>query len=57
MKVKFSEGPDALNIPACGVIAERGKEVEVPDEIGKSLITQGWSEVGKSSPKPNKETK
>lgn len=57
MKVKFEEGPEALNIPACGVIAERGKEVDVPDDIGKKLLDQGWSEAGKSTPKPNKETK
>jgi hypothetical protein len=49
MKVQYDEGPDALNVPACGVIAQRGEAVDVPDEIGESLIEQGWKQVGKSS--------
>jgi hypothetical protein len=55
MKVQYDEGPDALNVPACGVIAQRGEAVDVPDEIGKSLIEQGWKQAGKSKPEPKKE--
>jgi hypothetical protein len=53
MKVKYTEGSDALTITACGVIAERDKPVEVPAEIGKQLINQGWVEVSPAK----KETK
>jgi hypothetical protein len=58
MKVQFNEGPESLLISACGVIAQRGESVEVPEEIGKQLIEQGWSQSGKSKPepKPTKET-
>lgn len=54
MKVKFTSGPDALNVPAAGVIAERDKVVEVPDEIGKKLIEQGWVEAGSTNKKETK---
>jgi hypothetical protein len=51
MKVQYEEGPESLLIARAGVVAERGQAVEVPDEIGKLLLTQGWSQVGKSTPK------
>ena len=50
MKVRYTEGPDELVIAAIGVKAKRGEAVEVPNEIGKSLIEQGWENV-KSTPK------
>lgn len=50
MKVQYEEGPDSLLIAECGVIAERGEVVEVPNEIGKKLIDQGvFKQVGKTS--------
>jgi hypothetical protein len=51
MKVQYDEGPESQLIRHAGVIAERGQAVEVPDDIGKQLLTQGWSQVGKSTPK------
>lgn len=51
MKVQYDEGVESLVISACGVIATRGEAVEVPDEIGKQLVVQGWVEVGKSKSK------
>jgi len=54
MKVKFTEGPEALNVPAAGVVAERDQAVEVPDEIGKNLIKQGWVEAGSTAKKESK---
>lgn len=48
MKVRYTEGPDALELADAGVIAERGEAVEVPDEVGERLLEQGFEEVGKS---------
>jgi hypothetical protein len=54
VKVRYTDGPDSLVIAAIGVEAKRGEAVEVPTEIGESLVEQGWSEV-KSTSKPKKE--
>lgn len=51
MKVRYTEGPETLLIAAVGVEAERGKAVEVPTEIGESLVEQGWESVKSSSTK------
>jgi hypothetical protein len=41
MRVTY-EGPhDAVEIPAAGLTVARGETVEVPDEIGASLLRQG----------------
>lgn len=55
MKVRYTEGPDALVIAKIGVKAERGEAVEVPTEIGETLVEQGWDAV-KSTSSKKKET-
>jgi len=57
MKVKFTEGPTALTVDEVGRV-ERGKTVEVSEELGKQLLEQGWSRVGaKKSPAKKKSSK
>lgn len=51
MKVRYTDGPDSLVIAAIGVEAKRGEAVEVPTEIGESLVEQGWSEVKSTAKK------
>lgn len=50
MKVRYTEGPDALVIAAIGVEAKRDEVVEVPTEVGEALVDQGW-EASKSTAK------
>lgn len=53
MKVLYEEGPRALMVPAAGgVTARRGEAIDVPDEIGKQLLAQGWKQADKSAVKP-----
>jgi hypothetical protein len=54
VKVRYTEGPESLVIAAIGVEVKRGETVEVPVEVGESLVDQGW-ETTKSTKK--KETK
>ena len=51
MKVRYTEGPESLLIAEVGVEVERGDAVEVPSEVGKKLVDQGWTEV-KTTTKP-----
>lgn len=51
MKVCYSEGPDALTVPAAGVVAQRGQAVDVPAEVGKQLLEQGWEKADKAASK------
>jgi hypothetical protein len=39
------EGRVALEVPSAGVIAAPGEPVEVPADIGRSLVAQGWRRV------------
>jgi hypothetical protein len=39
--VVYSGPTDAVEVPAANCIAVRGEPVEVPDEVGASLIEQG----------------
>lgn len=51
MKVRYTDGPESLVIAAIGVEVNRGESVEVPSEIGESLVEQGWTEVKSTSKK------
>jgi hypothetical protein len=51
MKVRYEEGPESLLIAEVGVQAERGEAVEVPNEVGEKLVSQGWTEVKTNSKK------
>ena len=46
MKIKFVV--DGLEIAGFG-IAEKGKEIEVPDVVGKSLVNEGIAKEVKAS--------
>lgn len=46
MKVTCPEHFDALEIPVLGVTVAGGEEIDVPAEIGRSLVAQGWWEHG-----------
>jgi hypothetical protein len=46
MKIKFIV--DGLEIAGFG-IAEKGKEIEVPDVVGKSLVNEGIAKEVKAS--------
>ncbi|PWK81731.1 hypothetical protein C8D88_116143 [Lentzea atacamensis] len=51
MLVVYGGPTDAVEVPAANCVAVRGEPVEVPDEVGKSLLEQDtWSEV-KAKPK------
>lgn len=54
MKVQFNDGPAAVTVnDVPGLVAERGKPVDVPDRVGKQLLEQGWvtpSAVRKPAP-------
>ena len=51
MKVKYAEGSVALAVPVVGRV-ERGETVEVPDEMGRQLVNQGWQEIKPASSSP-----
>lgn len=55
MRVKFTEGPDALEIAELRQVVQRGEAVDVPNEVGKKLIDQGWEKAKASSPGVKKE--
>jgi hypothetical protein len=42
------DGPhDAVEVPAAGVVAERGKAVEVADDVAADLLEQDtWKKAG-----------
>ncbi len=45
MLVVYGGPIDAVEVPAANCIAVRGEPVEVPDEVGKSLLEQDtWTE-------------
>jgi hypothetical protein len=53
--VVYSGPIDAVEVPAANCIAVRGEPIEVPDEVGKSLLEQDtWSE---SKPKKTESKK
>lgn len=41
MRVVYKGPIDAVEVPAANCIAVRGEPIEVPDEVGVSLIEQG----------------
>lgn len=50
MRVTYSGPFEAVEVPALGVVIERGSATEVPDDIGKSLCKQNdWKESGRKS--------
>lgn len=49
MKLVYDGPHDAVEVPAAGVVAERGKPVEIPDDI---TIVVGVTEPEKGEPKP-----
>lgn len=53
MRVQYVGGHLEVEVAATGHVAKRnGDPIDVPDEVGQSLIEQDtWSEV-KDSPKP-----
>lgn len=48
MKVKYEGRADAVYVE--GVVADRGVEVDVPDDVAAGLLEQGWSKVASSKP-------
>ena len=49
----YLDGPEAVLIPALGVVAERGVPIEVDDEtVAADLVAQGWV-----TPKASKSSK
>lgn len=50
MKVRYDEGPDEVEIAELRLIVGRGEAVEVPTELGKQLVKQGWEEAKQSKP-------
>ena len=51
MKVRYKDGPAALQVAGVAEVVNRGEAVEVDPEIGKQLVAQGWEQVGKSNAK------
>lgn len=51
MKVRYTEGPESRVIPAARAVAERGEWVDLPDELAKGLLAQGWEQQKQSPPK------
>jgi hypothetical protein len=50
MKVQFDDGPAARDIAATGQTVKRGEPADVPDDVGKQLLEQGWVEPGTRKP-------
>jgi hypothetical protein len=44
MKVKYEHGLAEVVVVGVGPVP-RNQEVEVPDDLGRVLVTQGWVEV------------
>lgn len=45
-------GPfDQVEVPAAGVVADKGIPVEVPEPHAQSLLQQGWKPVSKPKKK------
>lgn len=39
-RITYTGPHDEVEIPSAGVVCKRGESVEVPDELGKSLLEQ-----------------
>jgi len=52
MRVVYPGPIDAVEIAATGQIVRCGETVEVPDDIGKSLVSQGWGKQAKKKAEP-----
>jgi Mg-chelatase subunit ChlI len=52
MKVKYTDGPAAVNVAGVGRV-ERNHSVDVDKEQGERLLEQGWKKVGGSSSSGN----
>jgi hypothetical protein len=51
MKIRYTEGPDELSVAPAGkpgFTATRGEWVEVDNDVGKSLLAQGWEAESKA---------
>ena len=47
MKLTYTGPHDEVEIPSAGVVCKRGESVEVPEELGASLLEQAdnWQPV------------
>ncbi len=59
MRVRFAEGEDELQLEVEGqrLSVKRGEAVDVPNEVGKRLLEQGWEEAKQSKPGVKSEEK
>ena len=53
MRVTYLGPFDAVEIAATGQIAKQGHAVDVPEDVGKSLVEQGWKLAKKPAKKEN----
>lgn len=42
MRLTYPGPHAAVDVPTLGLRVERGAQVEVPDDVGASLVEQGW---------------
>jgi len=45
MRISYPGPHRAVHVPALGLVVERGQVVDVPDEVARPLLTQGWAEA------------
>lgn len=57
MKVLYEDGSPELVIAETGTSAERGVAVEVPDDLGATLVKQGPWKAAKEAHSHKKDTK
>lgn len=48
MQVTYPGPFEAVEIPTLGVTVAKGKSITVSDEVGESLIAQGWTPARKA---------
>ena len=51
MRVTYQGPFDAVEIAATGQIAKQGQPVDVPKDVGESLVEQGWKLAKKPAKK------
>jgi len=54
VKLTYTGPYDEVEIPSAGVVCKRGETVDVPDELGKSLLEQADNWRAKAGPKTDK---
>jgi hypothetical protein len=55
VRVTYTGPIDAVELPQTGAVVKRGESVDVPDDLGKSLIQQSCWEPAKPAKTPAKE--